>query len=774
MVSEGTTMAENDLESTLGPALAAALAQKGYTTLTRVQEAVLDPALAGRDLRISSQTGSGKTVAIGFTLRDVIESSPDVDEDRPGGRGGARPRALVVTPTRELAKQVCTELSWLYAPLEAGVAAVTGGSNYRDERRALGAEPAVVVGTPGRLLDYLDRGGIDASGVGAVVFDEADRMLDLGFREDLEKILAFAPPAHRTHLVSATFPREVLALADRVQRDPVRIEATPLGTANTDIEHLIHLVQPNDRLAAIVNLLLATKQSGDGGATGAQTLVFARTRADVAELTQLLGNAGFTVDALSGEMEQRERNRALDAFKRGHLDALVATDVAARGIDVVDVVRVIHAEPPTDADAYTHRSGRTGRAGRKGTSSVLVTPPALNRTSYLLKRAGVRWAFAPVPTAEDIRAARDERLYEDLTQAAPAAEPWEDDTAAQSAAAGEPDERAWALAKRIAATGEATRAIARLVARLRTGGPEPREVRPLTPPSAKRDRVEHVLPTRPAREARPALPPGERRREHESRGGRAAPAERDDAHRDLWVPFRVSWGQVHGADTRRLLAMVCRRGGIQGTDVGSIKVARTYSVVQVSGAVARAFENATREPDPRDPRVRIRPWSEEGGGSEEARPARAPRIEARPREVPAERPSRARAEVPAERPSRARAEVPAERPSRARAEVPAERPSRARAEVPAERPSRARAEVPAERPSRARAEVPAERPSRARAEVPAERPSRARPPRPSASGDGPPRRPSPGRPSGPPGRKHGPPSRSDRFGHGPPKRKHRG
>ena len=348
---------------TLRQAFASALEKKGFSSLTSVQQAVLDPALEGRDLRITSQTGSGKTVALGLVVADIVTSMAT------HAKGGvAKPRVIVVAPTRELAKQVEEELAWLYAAVGVTVTSVTGGASIRDERRALAAGPAVVVGTPGRLLDHLERGSIDASGVGAIVLDEADRMLDLGFREDLLAILDHAPRGRRTHLVSATFPREVCALADRVQNDPAHVEGTKLGTANTDIEHVIHLVDSRQRLDAIINLLLATPE--------AQTLVFARTRADVAHLTRELEHAGFSVSSLSGEMEQPARNRALLAFKRGSLHALVATDVAARGIDVQDIARVIHAEPPGDADAYTHRSGRTGRAGRKGTSPILVTPGA--------------------------------------------------------------------------------------------------------------------------------------------------------------------------------------------------------------------------------------------------------------------------------------------------------------------------------------------------------------------------------------------------------------
>src|SRR6185503_3821193 len=191
------TMDGPEFASILGPALAGALEQRGFHRLTSVQEAVLDPSFADRDLRITSQTGSGKTLAIGFALRTLLDGAPRARA------GVAKPRALVVAPTRELAKQVEEELRWLFAPLEAKVASATGGASYQDERRALANGPSVIVGTPGRLLDHLSRRAIDPSELGAVVLDEADRMLDLGFREDLEAILAYAPAGHRTHLISA-------------------------------------------------------------------------------------------------------------------------------------------------------------------------------------------------------------------------------------------------------------------------------------------------------------------------------------------------------------------------------------------------------------------------------------------------------------------------------------------------------------------------------------------------------------------------------------------
>ncbi|HET9958186.1 MAG TPA: DEAD/DEAH box helicase [Polyangiaceae bacterium] len=589
-----------DLREALGPDLSEALEGKGYEALTPVQVAVLQPELENRDLRISSQTGSGKTVAIGIVLRSYLSKSAPV-------RGRSMPTALVVTPTRELAKQVQDELTWLYAPRGVRVAAVTGGANYRDEHRSLAGNPGVVVGTPGRLLDHLRRGSIEAEAIKAIVLDEADRMLDLGFREDIDAILAFAPEGRRTHLVSATFSREVLSLADSAQQDAMHVQGTPLGTANQDIEHLVHVVQPRDRLNALVNLLLAEP--------GSQTLVFARTRADVADLSDELRAAGFSVGSLSGEMEQTQRNRALSAFKRGELRVLVATDVAARGIDVRDVSRVVQMDPPPDPESYTHRSGRTGRAGRKGTSSLVITPSALGKTRMLLQRARVKFRFMPVPTAADLRRQQEEHLFNELV-----AEPAEGDTG--------PSELVRSLAKRLLESDKAELALARLLESSERGARvTPRELTPVDVNVEKtRRRGERPLPFagKPERFAKPPrglsvgplaaeMPPRRVARDRQGPG---------------FEPFRVSYGENHGADARRLLAMLCRRGGIESADIGAIRVMPTFSLVEIAAEVAGHFERSASMPDPRDRHVRI---ERDGGAPNYSRGPVRPEFKGRPR-----------------------------------------------------------------------------------------------------------------------------------------------
>ncbi len=571
----------------LPPAIAAALTSRGFTALTTVQEAVLDPALAGRDLRISSQTGSGKTVAVGLVLVPGLEAAVNERASLPPapqtGPSPCRPAALLVAPTRELAAQLQKELSWLYQPLGIRVAAVVGGTSYGGELRSLRTGPLVIVGTPGRLLDHLERGSIDPSAAFSVVLDEADQMLDLGFRDELEAILGKTPPERRTHLVSATFPREVLSLANRYQRNAADVQGTQRGEANEDITHVAHMVRSGERDAVLVNLLLL--------APGERTLVFVRTRADAADIADRLANRGFGARALSGEMEQWERTKTLDAFRNGNISTLVATDVAARGLDVPDVSRVIHADPPNDPEAFTHRSGRTGRAGRKGTSIVLLPPSAREGVGRLFRRARVEGTFLPAPTAADVLRAADDRLIAELT-AAPAEDAKE-------------DARLRGLADRLLATEDPAKLVTALLARARhTGACAPETVTPVAlQPQRPQAFEQRGGPSRGGYDDRG--PRGGYDRGDRGSGPSNGPGPIHAPMHAGFVPFRVTWGERHGADPRRVLALVCRRGGIQGNQVGAIRIGEVESTFEVAVPVAAEFAELVRKPDTRDPRIRI-------------------------------------------------------------------------------------------------------------------------------------------------------------------------
>jgi len=436
----------SDAFAGLPDALAAALERRGFDALTAVQQAVVSAQAKGRDLRISSQTGSGKTVAIGFALADhFLETlaAPPVDRDSttgpvaPSGEppraprgprvsggtpdGIAHPSALLIVPTRELAAQVRNELAWLYADLRGlRVEVVTGGTSILNERRALARGPQLVVGTPGRLLDHLRNGAIATDAIAHVVLDEADQMLDMGFREELDAILETLPPERASHLVSATFPRGVLDLAKRFQREPLVLEGTRLGAANVDIQHIGYAIRRHETYAALVNVLLM--------AEGERCLLFVNRRVDASELAEKLAADGFGAAPFSGELPQAQRTRTLAAFRHGTLPILVSTEVAARGIDIPDITTVIHVDPPREADAYTHRSGRTGRAGRTGRSVLLVTPGDLARVERMLRYAKVELSWQPVPTPEKVEKALRKRarreLHERLTDHTPEESQW--------------------------------------------------------------------------------------------------------------------------------------------------------------------------------------------------------------------------------------------------------------------------------------------------------------------------------------------------------------
>ena len=412
----------------LHPAVASALATRGYETATPVQAAVLDARCVGRDLLVSSQTGSGKTVAFGAALVQTLlgdgsqgghaaageagppqAGAPNLASAR--GASGGHPLALVVVPTRELAVQVRDELGWLLKQTGLKMASFTGGTAVSGDLRALQKGVDLVIGTPGRLCDLLRRQRLELANIRVVILDEADEMLDLGFREDLQTLLQAAPDTRRTLMLSATLPPEIRALARRFQRDALPIDprkdagATVPG-AHDDITYVAHLISSADRLAVVVNVL---RSAGTGRA-----IVFCTTREGVSRLHAALVARGFAATAISGDRAQAERDRALDLLRRGDARVLVATNVAARGLHLPDVDLIVHADLPLNADSLTHRSGRTGRAGRKGTAVVIASVSERRKAERLLMSAHVPVVWTPPPSAETITAAARNRLAEDL------------------------------------------------------------------------------------------------------------------------------------------------------------------------------------------------------------------------------------------------------------------------------------------------------------------------------------------------------------------------
>ncbi|SOB78621.1 ATP-dependent RNA helicase DeaD [Sphingomonas guangdongensis] len=564
--------------SHLSPLFAEALGARGYTALTPVQAAVTTDEAAGRDLIVSAQTGSGKTVAFGLAIGgDLLEG------DRLPGAGA--PLALVIAPTRELALQVSRELGWLYAAAGARIATCVGGMDASKERRALNAGAHIVVGTPGRLRDHEERGALDLSHVRAAVLDEADEMLDMGFREDLEALLDATPSERRTLLFSATMPKPIVALARKYQRDALRIETASEARGHGDITYQAMAVAPSDIEHAVINLLRFHEAE--------TAILFCATRDNVRHLHASLVERGFSAVALSGEHSQNERNHALQALRDRRARVCVATDVAARGIDLPTLSLVVHVELPRDAEALQHRSGRTGRAGKKGTAVLIVPYPRRRRTEMMLRGARINAEWIDVPSPEDIRAQDRERLLGALL--APV----------------EVDDEDKALAERLLAERSAEEIAALLVRAHRAALPEPEELIERGPA--------------PERVHRPGF---------------------DDT---VW--FRMELGRRQNADPRWILPLICRRAHITKTEVGAIRIGHSDTFFQVPRAIADRVADQVRRtmsedddavivpapqgPPPQGgqgggrgaPRGPNRPMQQRAPGGYKARPAgpRAPR-----------------------------------------------------------------------------------------------------------------------------------------------------
>ena len=385
--------------TTVEPRLASALDSRGYTTLTPVQEAVLDIKVVGRDAIVSAQTGSGKTIAFGLSV------SPDILDKQDETLALKLPAVLVVAPTRELALQVKAELVWLYSNTEVSISSCVGGMDMRTERRNLAMCPNIVLGTPGRLKDHIERGFLNLSAAKVVVLDEADEMLKLGFREELEFILNSTPKERRTVLFSATISKGIEKLAERYQKNAVRISTISKNEQHHDIQYRAITVSTRDTEHAIMNVLRYYDAKN--------ALVFCGTRATVNHLTARLNNRGFSVVSLSGELSQKERTHALQSMRDGRSKVCVATDVAARGIDLPNLELVIHADLPKNQESLLHRSGRTGRAGKKGVSILMVAPTILKKAQRLLDSTGITASWEGPPTPDEILKRDNERLLTD-------------------------------------------------------------------------------------------------------------------------------------------------------------------------------------------------------------------------------------------------------------------------------------------------------------------------------------------------------------------------
>ena len=362
--------------------LVRAVVEMGYTQPTPIQSRGIPAVLEGRDLLAAAQTGTGKTAAFALPLLQKLH------EDQPNPRGSRAPRALVLVPTRELAAQVQQSIADLGTHLRQQSALIFGGVSPRPQIDLLRRGVDIVVATPGRLLDHANERNIDLRSVRYLILDEADRMLDMGFIRDIRRVLAMLPPNRQNMLFSATFSEDIRGLANGLLRNPLTIEVAPRNAPTELVDHRVHLVSQGEKRAVLSHLL----KSGPN----AQTLVFTRTKHGANRLAEQLTHDGIQCAAIHGNKSQSARTRALEDFKEYKVQVLVATDIAARGLDITELPQVVNYELPHVPEDYVHRIGRTGRAGSTGQALSLVSDDERDRLRAIERVLGRKINVLPL------------------------------------------------------------------------------------------------------------------------------------------------------------------------------------------------------------------------------------------------------------------------------------------------------------------------------------------------------------------------------------------
>ncbi len=518
----------------LRPELLDAVSTLGYEEPTRIQRETIPHLLAGRDLLGQAATGTGKTAAFALPLLHAL-----------GGLPGAAPSALVLVPTRELAVQVSEAMVRYGRGLGVRVVAVFGGQPIHRQLDSLQRGVHVVVATPGRALDHVRRGSLALGSIRVVVLDEADEMLDMGFSEDIETLLDATPAERQTVLFSATMPPRIQAIAERYQRDPVhvRIGRAEAGAERALVRQTVYFVPRAHKPSALGRILDVESPRA--------ALVFCRTRTDVDELTVALNARGYRAEALHGGMDQRQRDRVMARLREGSAELLIATDVAARGLDIDVLTHVVNYDVPSAPDSYVHRIGRVGRAGREGVAITLAEPRERRLLRNIERLADTRLSVGNVPTVADLRARRIERTT-DAVRDALDAEDLEGYAGVLDALSDEATERDVALAA-IKLLHEAA--------------------------AAPADDVE--IPGSPSRDA-----------------------ERSVAYVYIGIGRR---GGVRPGD---LVGAITGETGLVGRDVGPIRIGEHFSVVGVPESAADAVVHAMRATTIRGRRAKARRYVE--------------------------------------------------------------------------------------------------------------------------------------------------------------------
>lgn len=530
-------MAASFEELGLSSELLKAVADLGFEEPSPIQVLAIPTLLTGRDAVGQAQTGTGKTAAFGLPLLERTTEARGV-------------QALVLCPTRELAIQVSEELSKLGVYRRISILPIYGGQPIERQIRALAKGAQVVVGTPGRVIDHLQRGTLRLDGTRMVVLDEADEMLDMGFREDIELILSQSPADCQKVLFSATMPQPIRDLSKRFLREPEMLTIAHKMLTVPAIEQVYYEVRPYQKMDALCRVL-----DSEGFR---KALVFCATKRNVDEITVHLQQRGYQADGLHGDLNQTQRDRVMGRFRTDGLEILVATDVAARGIDVDDVDAVINYDIPHDVEGYVHRIGRTGRAGRVGRAFTFVTVREQYKIREITRYTKARITLGQLPTLRDVHNIRTSKLLEEVrgTLAEGALDRWRllvEDFQAEHFPEGEGGARDMAAA------------LLKLLMQRDFGAQEA---------------VSEIDPLAPA--PRPAGDEGQKNREPRPRRREGGPMSR----------LHLSVGRTHGVTPRALVGAITGESGIAGRDIGAIDIRNAFSVVEVSAGLAEGVLTA--------------------------------------------------------------------------------------------------------------------------------------------------------------------------------------
>ncbi len=510
------------------------LDELGFNHPTPIQQAAIPPLLAAQDVVGIAQTGTGKTAAFGLPLLGRVN----------GNQKGVA--ALVLAPTRELALQTTEALETLAGPKsKIRMVTVYGGSSYGPQLRALREGAQVVVGTPGRLMDLIEKGALDLTSVNTVVLDEADEMLRMGFAEDVETILKTVPDERLTALFSATMPKTIERVAAKHLTDPQRIEVTSAASTVKTIHQTYSLVQANLRTEALARVL--EMRGNHEGREGGAAIVFVRTRRDAEEIPLALMSRGIRASGISGDIAQRERERLVQGLRNGDLDVLVATDVAARGLDVERIGLVVNYEPPIEPEIYVHRIGRTGRAGRAGRSLTFFTPRDRRRLHQIERTTGAKLQQVPIPTSQEIIDTRARRVLEAL------------------------------LADDGATTRPDTSAIDAALNAAEAAGLDFRQI-------AANLLYEAAVPTtmqNASESARERMDANFNRAEAFD-GGAAGASRSKKVRGSLQNRYRLEVGKRDGVSPKAIVGAMTGEAGLRGADLGKINIYPNFSVVEVA------------------------------------------------------------------------------------------------------------------------------------------------------------------------------------------------